>query len=285
MFGYNYLGPYWSDGRIQPSVAYGKSRPKNDLDDAARIHDTRYAMYSGDSHALAAADNEFYERVNAMGGLLPTVAGIAVKYGNRLVRGMPRKHPNEYHDYRRDFQLDDNKHMAGLLAGLVTAGIGNIALSNNLLPKPKLRGNTLTPLVIPEYVPSGVPTYNAPRGSLRGAVHDVDGTTAYATSSDCSKLDQCYSNDLLPKSDPINIVQSASGGVMPATYAKNGKLLTGFKHGDTNVRDTWSLDIGGHNVRLTRKEYDRQVANQLMRAKTSNTQRRKRKNNKVHIGL
>lgn len=293
MFGYKYLGPWWSDGKFQPSVPYGKSRPKNNLDDAARTHDTRYAMYKGNNEALDAADDEFFERVNQIGGLLPTVSAYAVKYGNRFIRGgrqailrgSTRKHPNDITSYQKQFQKDDQDQMAAVLAGLFGTVATNIIKANDKLPKKNLRGfgdlnvPKLNEQVVPTTIVDRMPTIPnmSPMDSL---VHDADGGTAVSTPSGTCQYVDCYDNGI-KTSSPIDMVYTGSGGMMPTNYAKNGRFQTGFKHSDTNVKDTWSLNIGGHNVRLTRKEYEKQVFNQNERNKVS----RKGRRNKVYVGL
>ncbi len=81
----NYIGPWWSDGKWQSSVAYGKSVPRSKLDEIAREHDTRYAMHRGDRAALRLADDIFHDRAKEL-GFVQHLIGDVVKYGNRLLR-------------------------------------------------------------------------------------------------------------------------------------------------------------------------------------------------------
>jgi len=88
----NYVGPYWSDGKKQSSVEWGESEPINDLDAAARRHDSAYAHYKDERHR-AAADALFAEEVRKIdkkyGSKLaedPQFAANAVEYGNFTVR-------------------------------------------------------------------------------------------------------------------------------------------------------------------------------------------------------
>ncbi len=76
----NYIGPYWSDGQFQSSVAYGRLRPRNRIDYAARYHDTAYALYKDKRHRRA-ADKVFHDAVSREGRIGETL-GDAVWFGN-----------------------------------------------------------------------------------------------------------------------------------------------------------------------------------------------------------
>lgn len=82
---FKYTGPWWSDGRIQSSVRYGRTKPDNELDSESRIHDTAYNVYSGNTRMLDVADHFYYTRTRGL-GLLPSIAGQVVLYGNALGR-------------------------------------------------------------------------------------------------------------------------------------------------------------------------------------------------------
>ncbi len=77
----NYVGPYWSDGKIQESVEWGESEPVNELDELARQHDSAYAKYKDRAHREA-ADQIFAERARALEGKFPGLAANVVQYGN-----------------------------------------------------------------------------------------------------------------------------------------------------------------------------------------------------------
>lgn len=85
MFGYNYLGPYLSDGKFQQSVAFGKSKPKNSIDAAARKHDTFYALNKRDAYALKAADDIFVDETYRESPL-GFIAAASVTLGNCVLR-------------------------------------------------------------------------------------------------------------------------------------------------------------------------------------------------------
>lgn len=74
----NYIGPYWSNGKLQSSVAYGNKRPKTRTDALARLHDTAYAVYPDKKHRRA-ADKVFHDETKGLAHLL----GDIVWYGNK----------------------------------------------------------------------------------------------------------------------------------------------------------------------------------------------------------
>lgn len=75
----NYVGPGWSDGKYQNSVAYGKSKPVDKFDNTARSHDTKYAL----GKDLNRADEAFYA-ANIGRGPRRTVAAVAVMTQRKL---------------------------------------------------------------------------------------------------------------------------------------------------------------------------------------------------------
>ncbi len=92
----NYTGPYWSDGKIQESVPFGKSRPTSRLDALSRYHDTSYALYD-DFGRRTAADSIYNERARKLPGNFPKVAGGLVQYGNFTYRSL--KNLSKYFTY------------------------------------------------------------------------------------------------------------------------------------------------------------------------------------------
>lgn len=80
----NYTGPYWSDGKLQSSVEFGKSAPLSALDAESRLHDSAYAHYNDVSHRMA-ADAIYEEHVSKLGGFAK-FAGETVLYGNQTLR-------------------------------------------------------------------------------------------------------------------------------------------------------------------------------------------------------
>jgi hypothetical protein len=74
-----YTGPFISDGKLQSSVPFGATRPKNKIEYESRLHDTSYATYDDYAHRTAA--DEIYKK--HVGGVI----GNGVFYGNALVRG------------------------------------------------------------------------------------------------------------------------------------------------------------------------------------------------------
>jgi len=77
----NYTGPYWSDGKVQPSVEFGTADPKTDLDKLSRLHDTAYAHYKDRAHREA-ADAIYAEEARKLVGKFPHLAADVVQYGN-----------------------------------------------------------------------------------------------------------------------------------------------------------------------------------------------------------
>lgn len=81
----NYVGPYWSDGRVQPSVEWGESEPKHELDALARQHDSAYAKWQDREHREA-ADRIFADEARKLVGKFPNLAANLVQYGNYGMR-------------------------------------------------------------------------------------------------------------------------------------------------------------------------------------------------------
>jgi len=83
----NYVGPYWSDGKVQPSVEWGDAPTLSPLDQLARQHDAVWAHWP-DARHRAAADAIFAKEARKLGytGRLsasnPGLAGDVVEYGN-----------------------------------------------------------------------------------------------------------------------------------------------------------------------------------------------------------
>jgi len=82
----NYCGPYWSDGKFQPSVAEGESSPVSDVDAACQIHDRDYALAEGAVDMLRQADTDFWNATRSLGAK-GRLYGGAVSYFNQLARG------------------------------------------------------------------------------------------------------------------------------------------------------------------------------------------------------
>ncbi len=76
-----YTGPYWSDGKIQPSVEWGESTPQSQLDWLSRQHDSAYAHFK-DSRHREAADLIYMREAKKLAGQFPELAGNLVGYGN-----------------------------------------------------------------------------------------------------------------------------------------------------------------------------------------------------------
>jgi hypothetical protein len=80
----NYTGPYWSDGKLQSSVEFGKTPPGSALDAESRLHDSAYAHFDDVYHRIA-ADYIYNEHVENL-GFKEALIGSAVMIGNQVVR-------------------------------------------------------------------------------------------------------------------------------------------------------------------------------------------------------
>ncbi len=124
----NYCGMYYSDGKIQSSVANGSTLPIDDLDNACRDHDTAYALAENDDD-LDVADDKFYKTTNSL-GIRGKAYGRIVKHGNQIIR---------------------KSKMAFLLpfGTLIGYSLGATSLLSGLLPRRNggLRGTKVSPNV------------------------------------------------------------------------------------------------------------------------------------------
>lgn len=154
----NYCGPYWSDGRFQPSVASGKAAV-SELDRACQMHDRDYAL-ARNQEDLVVADDKFYHRTKHL-GIRGPLYGSLVKYGNQ---------------YARDSMAFFAPFFS--LVGLSAASTAAIATT---IPKKKLRG-TVNPEIIqgemadqvcyePEILSDPPPSWNTSPQENYNAVH------------------------------------------------------------------------------------------------------------------
>jgi hypothetical protein len=79
-----YCGPYWSDGKVQKSVA-GKATPVSEFDATCKAHDRAYAL-SDNPVDLNLADKQFVDE-NMHKGPLRTAAALAVSANKYLRSG------------------------------------------------------------------------------------------------------------------------------------------------------------------------------------------------------
>lgn len=115
----NYTGPYWSDGKIQSSVEFGKSDPQSELDALSRLHDSAYAKFPDAKHREA-ADKLYNDEAQKLVGKFPHLAGNLVLYGNHILR-----HPNPFRMVGGGLLGN-----AGHLASLVYTAAGGIKDAN-----------------------------------------------------------------------------------------------------------------------------------------------------------
>lgn len=119
----NYVGPYWSDGKVQSSVVWGNKEPTDALDALARQHDAAYAHFTDRPHREA-ADALFAEEARKLTQKYgkgwaadPKVAATLVQYGNYATRQAAKL--GEYTKY-------GTSGMAGNVIGAVRFGISNL---------------------------------------------------------------------------------------------------------------------------------------------------------------
>lgn len=121
----NYTGPYWSNGKVQPSVEWGDLDPTSELDFLSRQHDSAYAHFKDAAHRTA-ADRYYNEQAKKLAGQFPQIAGNIVLYGNEAKRSFERTATNVGNG-SKFFGLP------GAVAGLVYTAAGNIVRSNQML--------------------------------------------------------------------------------------------------------------------------------------------------------
>lgn len=119
----NYVGPYWSDGKVQSSVVWGNKEPTDALDNLARQHDAAYAHYQDRPHREA-ADALFAEEARKLTQKYgkgwaadPKVAAALVQYGNYAQRQAAKL--GEYTKY-------GTSGIAGNLIGAGRFVVGNL---------------------------------------------------------------------------------------------------------------------------------------------------------------
>lgn len=115
----NYTGPYWSDGKVQSSVAFGESNPQSELDALSRLHDSAYKQFPDQKHREA-ADKLYNDEAQKLVGKFPHLAGNVVLYGNHLLR-----HPNPFRMVGGGLLGN-----AGHLASLIYTAVGGIKDAN-----------------------------------------------------------------------------------------------------------------------------------------------------------
>lgn len=113
----NYVGPYWSNGKVQPSVEWGELNPTHALDNLARQHDAAYAHWEDRNHREAADmifAREAHKLKEKFGSRIaddPRLAAALVEYGN--------------YGFRQSKKIGQNFLTYGPL-GLVKSGVENI---------------------------------------------------------------------------------------------------------------------------------------------------------------
>jgi len=127
----NYIGPYWSDGKFQNSVAFGQAEVTSVLDYLARFHDSVYAVYKDREHREA-SDIFFNDIAQTLKSNFAHVAGTSVLYGNYLARQMS----NVASEVKTRLQAGD---FPGAVVTLASTGFGNIKEASRLTNEKYLR--------------------------------------------------------------------------------------------------------------------------------------------------
>ncbi len=127
----NYVGPFWSDGKFQQSVAFGDAEVKSVLDYLARFHDTVYAEYKDRGHREA-SDIFFNDIAQMLQSNFAHVAGKTVLYGNYTARQLA----TVVSDLKSRLSKGD---FIGAIGSVATAGFGNIKHANKMVNESYLR--------------------------------------------------------------------------------------------------------------------------------------------------
>jgi len=122
----NYIGPGWSDGKLQESVEWGQSDPRDELDLLAYYHDSAYAKFKDEKHRME-ADRIFTEKAAKIPGGLAAISKVAVTHGNMVKRSAERTASNVSTGASLFGPI-------GALGGLVYTGVQNIVKANDMLP-------------------------------------------------------------------------------------------------------------------------------------------------------
>ncbi len=121
----NYTGPYWSNGKIQPSVEWGEQDPQSELDFLSRQHDSAYAKFPDEKHREA-ADRIYNEEAQKLAKKFPSLAGNIVLYGNYAKRAASKTASNFGTGVRFG-------GLVGGLGGLIYTAAGNIIDANKMI--------------------------------------------------------------------------------------------------------------------------------------------------------
>ncbi|QJZ28416.1 hypothetical protein 2 [Forsythia suspensa luteo-like virus] len=131
-----YVGPYWSNGRVQSSVEFGDEAPIDELDELARLHDTAYAHWQDEAHREA-ADAIFAEEARKLKGKYgsklaanPKLAAAAVEYGNYTARSLKKL-------------VKDSTQFAALGPFGIPLGLAKNVVQNMLANQARIRGTHL----------------------------------------------------------------------------------------------------------------------------------------------
>lgn len=87
-----FTGPYWSDGKLQNSVAYSKEKPTSKLDWKSRQHDYDYAV-ARTYDDLTKADVNYYNSTRGMSfvpnviGTIPLLLNAPKRFADKLING------------------------------------------------------------------------------------------------------------------------------------------------------------------------------------------------------
>jgi hypothetical protein len=169
----NYCGMYWSDGKLQSSVASGSKQPVSELDAACQQHDSEYANAENDGE-LNVADTKFYNNTSHL-GLRGSLYGNLVYYGNKVLRFKPlSRMGNALNNSTRDGP-EVLRRRAWLRGSNVSPFGGSSTASGDAVTMPSNTDTVYDPL------PSN------PSGD--GAVSPIGGSSVYTSSGFVSNPD------------------------------------------------------------------------------------------------
>ncbi len=131
-----YVGPYWSNGKVQSSVEFGDEAPTDALDELARLHDTAYAHWKDEAHREAAdalfadAARRLKQKYGTTLASDPKFAANAVEYGNYAMRSAKKL-------------MKDSTQFAALGPFGVPLGLAKFVVQGMLANQARIRGTHL----------------------------------------------------------------------------------------------------------------------------------------------
>ncbi len=182
----NYTGPWLSDGKIQSSVAHGKTKPRSKLDRLSREHDTAYAL-ARSAQEQRNADLKYYKLTREM-SWFPRLAGNLVLYVNdptqifNAMAGWGENMGNTSGKERADKLRKENNQVDGKDI-LVARDVTNPQQSVPIYYEPKSNGSDMS-----EQFTQSVNVATTPVSSNIGSSNMTSMTTVYYPAFDQSNI-------------------------------------------------------------------------------------------------